>query len=1106
MSKAILDKPLEGFITTLGRSDLLLTKNPQSTCADDLDIADMLWLAQQIQERSPDITETEDESSDDQASNENRGDRRPAQGTSSSTVSGNYNSPPPKADITTQGEQSKFEGRSPQMDSLPIRVPKAPTFLKTRLIRQAFRPLRRKVPSKTTQVVDVDKTVEAIAERLIYGQEFWSVETKPERERWLNVELVIEVTESNMIWQEMIDEFQKILETHGAFRKIRVWNLKPDRHGIVLESRHRSKKRQRKHRLKELCHPERRSMILLVSDCTSALWEEGKIYPTLHKWSQSTMLGLVQLFPESRWQSTWLDHGQKFFAKSSDMGSINSRLKLIDVPNYAKPRLKTRQDLFLPILTMEWEMIYQWCRVQSGNSMGRIPLYVIYTSKFYDSKRKSKPDEQSSVETVPTELTPEMRVNRFLATALIPSQQLAGLMSAVPVDMSVVNLIRKTMLKDAAPQHVAEVFMGGLMEADRQSPGRYDFVKGVRKILNGLMRRDELLQVLDELSIEIGKDLNRQVNSFMALLTLLPSYSEVDRERVLPFARVSVEVLSNLGGEYSSFARQVKLAMPPPPLEESNLLEYEFETAVFQEKQQRQALIDAINALSEENLDLESIFSPVRRATRKLVNAARSTLWILDHEQNDLWAKIRMPDGHSSEIRTPIDIGYAGKVVAENLKDDRPQDGYILNIQFDLYDDPDAAGSKTSDQRSDFRTCSLLCMPIFNPDGELIGVIQLVNKEKEGEFPPYNPENWPEAPEQWRASFSADDEALMRTLNTHIGEVLQKALLLDQYPQWKTLEFETVDLIIEDTVTFEFETARFVGEELERETKTTEGLIEILKEGYTPEEMATYEGDQELEAQLGLEMVRIPAGTFVMGAPESDRNSFDRERPQHLVTVPEFYLGRFLVTQEQWREVASWEQIERKLEPEPSESSGNERYPVEQVSWLDAKEFCARLSQRTEREYRLPSEAEWEYACRAIASFQSSVTSEERSPQAEKSLIQDWNENYYQPYSYGDRLSPEVACYNSSSPVAVGSFLANGFGIYDMPGNVYEWCEDDWHDSYQNAPTDESAWLDKNNSNASKVRRGGDWVSYPWDCRSAYRVDISRDFRDIDIGFRVACR
>ncbi len=251
---------------------------------------------------------------------------------------------------------------------------------------------------------------------------------------------------------------------------------------------------------------------------------------------------------------------------------------------------------------------------------------------------------------------------------------------------------------------------------------------------------------------------------------------------------------------------------------------------------------------------------------------------------------------------------------------------------------------------------------------------------------------------------------------------------------------------------------------------------------------------------IELEMVLIREGTFTMGAPEDEKGSSNDERPQHEVTVPTFFMGRYQVTQAQWRAVANFPQVERELKPEPSRFKGDNR-PVETVSWYDAVEFCARLSNHTGRKYRLPSEAEWEYACRAATTtpfhFGQTITSELA--------------NYNATYAYGNGSKGQYR--GETTPV--GSFdVANAFGLYDMHGNVWEWCLDDWHDNYQDAPTDGSAWFDdKNNDNLSRksgraVLRGGSWYSFPDFCRSASRYFFSRAKRDYignNVGFRVVC-
>lgn len=179
-----------------------------------------------------------------------------------------------------------------------------------------------------------------------------------------------------------------------------------------------------------------------------------------------------------------------------------------------------------------------------------------------------------------------------------------------------------------------------------------------------------------------------------------------------------------------------------------------------------EALTEATRSLSQSSLDSEEVLGRVMDAAKKLMNADRSTLWMLDRDRNDLWTRIPQADGSLKEMRVPVGVGFAGKVAASQE---------VLNIPFDLYDHPDSANSKKFDQATGYRTCSLLCMPVFSPDGELLGVTQLVNKRKQGEFPEYNPTNWPEAPECFKASFDAQSQKYMQIFNAQAGVALQNA-------------------------------------------------------------------------------------------------------------------------------------------------------------------------------------------------------------------------------------------------------------------------------------------------------------------------------------------
>lgn len=276
----------------------------------------------------------------------------------------------------------------------------------------------------------------------------------------------------------------------------------------------------------------------------------------------------------------------------------------------------------------------------------------------------------------------------------------------------------------------------------------------------------------------------------------------------------------------------------------------------------------------------------------------------------------------------------------------------------------------------------------------------------------------------------------------------------------KTLQASWMDEQYLKLVSFDVITINSKGEEINHIRKQVKYLTVDLGNGIT------------------MNLVFIPGGQFLMGSPETEKDRDNDEEPIRKVTISPFYIGQFPVTQSQWEAI---------MGNNPSFFRDTKR-PVESVSWNDCTEFCEKLTQKVGTQCRLPSEAEWEYACRA---------------------------NTKTPFYFGETLITNLANYNGRYPyleepvgvfreqtTEVGLFSANAFGLYDLHGNVFEWCADTWHENYNGAPIDGKAWIDNQSDN--RILRGGSWNVFSRLCRSAYREYLPSNNRDPSNGFRVA--
>jgi formylglycine-generating enzyme required for sulfatase activity len=279
----------------------------------------------------------------------------------------------------------------------------------------------------------------------------------------------------------------------------------------------------------------------------------------------------------------------------------------------------------------------------------------------------------------------------------------------------------------------------------------------------------------------------------------------------------------------------------------------------------------------------------------------------------------------------------------------------------------------------------------------------------------------------------------------------------------------------------------------------------IPKPSTTPQAGHTRELD--LGKGVTLTFVYIPAGEFWMGSKDDDPTAYDYEKPRHRVRISGFWMGQTPVTQAQYLAVMesfpkkmktvtetvveregilglgrSERQVEKYVETVVEPSFRGDDRPIEQVSWHDAKQFCQRLSHTSNQTLDLPTESQWEYACRAGSET---------------------------VYYFGDdpKQLGKYAWYGGNSDsqtYPVKQKQPNGWGLYDMHGNVWEWCLEHWHRNYEGAPTDGVAWLTKN-EHTGRVVRGGSGFDSPRSCRSAFRYYDIHGNRNAYIGFRIVC-
>lgn len=349
----------------------------------------------------------------------------------------------------------------------------------------------------------------------------------------------------------------------------------------------------------------------------------------------------------------------------------------------------------------------------------------------------------------------------------------------------------------------------------------YDFYDDPRSVFAKKQEKRTGYRTYTMLALPLLNEQGKLVAVVQLLNKLLPNHQ---RDVVLS-KRIDLQGFTSYDEQlFQEFAPSIRLIL------ESSRSFY----IAAQKQRAAAALMKAVKSLSQSNLDLEDTLKRVMDEAKELMNADRSTLWLLDRNRQELWTKITQDDGSTKELHVPIGIGFAGKVAAS---------GQTLNIPFDLYDHPDSETAKKMDPQNGYRTCSLLCMPVFNADGELIGVTQLVNKRKSGDFSAYNPENWPDAPEYFQASFDYNDEQFMEAFNIQAGVALQNAQLFA-------------------TVKQQEQTQRDILRSLSNGVISTNQSGEIVAANESAKQLLGLETEENIEGKLITDIINIKEGDF----------------------------------------------------------------------------------------------------------------------------------------------------------------------------------------------------------------------------------------------------
>lgn len=522
------------------------------------EIADVLWLLVQTEQQGDGTVSAQEIHIPDQYQLETTQEPGTSQSQVNSTTA-HHTQTEPVSRIAPQNTQSSsnlstgdlFPQAANNRDNklgisgVPIKTPAATPLSGALEIARALRPLQRRVPSRTFFTLDEQETAQQSAE-----QRALVPILRPERTRWLAVDLVVDLSASMIIWRSTIEEFRQLLLRQGAFRDVRIWGLDTEAatEQLSLYAGQRLNWRSTlSHGINELRDLAGQRLILLVSDAISTGWHSGKVARAIAAWGQTNPVVLVQVLPSWLWTRTALGKETEAKLTATSPGVPNMKLNVSVTDEWSDEPRTSESDVPVPVVTLAPEVLGRWAQMVVGRGEVRVSGIILDTTS---RNRELSPTRS---------LSAEQRVERFLRLASPTARELALLLAAVPITLPIINLIQASMLPKARQGHVAEVLLSGLMKQNTlidqvTDPDNieYVFLEGVRELLLQQMPIDRSLEVITLVSAHVERNMRhaREMQSIVAV----PGnrhFAQFEAERKV-FAKIRSTLLRGMG--YSTLA------------------------------------------------------------------------------------------------------------------------------------------------------------------------------------------------------------------------------------------------------------------------------------------------------------------------------------------------------------------------------------------------------------------------------------------------------------------------------------------------------------------------------------------------------------------------